>query len=411
MYAFFVCPMQTQTTELAKSLLLNGVRLVEFKAAPASKGSTAKGAQQFITVHGRVIPIGPKQEGAKPATRTKETPEQAKARTERVMGKLPAIDAAIPKLRATVATDIKKSDAQKERVAAAVARIMDATTMRVGSEKFATKTASGKAEPYTTPSGKVMTPQDSFGASSLRKSHVSVEGDTVRFSFPGKSRKNWQREVNDPELAAVVRHLQSLPGDRLMQFHAGDSVKPFTEVHAREYLAQHGITPKNIRTHHATKLAAELLAQKGTPRDAKEAQRHITEVVQKVSEHLGNTPAMARGSYIHPVVLAHHAAKAGTSATMSALLLAMMAGEKKDRHKDASDERFTRLLEHLRGRVYGGFLYGPGEREPDWDEDDEGDEDGYSDDGDSAGMSGAEVARRLLATFSSTVTIQGGQLL
>lgn len=398
MWRFFVF-MPTESTQLAKDLIrFAGVRLVEFKAAKPA----VQGEQQFITVHGRVIPIGPKPEG-KPAAHKVETPEEKSARTERVMGKLPAIDAAIPKLREAVAADIRKSDAAKERVAAAVTRIMDRTTMRVGSEKFATKVASGNAEPYVTPSGKTVTPQDSFGASSLRKSHVSVEGDTVKLSFPGKSRKDWKREIKDPELAAAVKHLLSLPGEKLMQYHEGTAVKPFTEVHAREYLTQHGITPKNIRTHHATKLAAELLQAKGTPKNAVEARKHIADVVQAVSEHLGNTPAMARGSYIHPAVLEAHAARVGSSASMSA--------EKTHKHKDASDEVFTRYLGHLHGLIYAGVLTGRDPFPEDRDENAGDDEDGLEDE-DTAKMSGIDLARCILAAFSNnTVTIEGGQLL
>lgn len=340
---------------------------------------------KWITVGGKHIPIDEDAPGGgtsgksetkpdtKPEAKTSsdkpaaqsgrkvETPEEAKARTERVMGKLPQVHAALPTLRQKVEADLHGSDAQKQRVAAAVVKIMDATTMRVGSEKYATKSQRGDAG------------QDSFGASSLRKEHVDVDGNTVKFSFPGKSRKTWQREISDPALAAAVRHLKSLPGDRLMQYHDGKgALKPFTETHAREYMGEHGMTPKNLRTYHATQLATHLLGEKGPPRSEQEARANINAVVAQVSEHLGNTPAICRSNYINPVVLEDYAKQVPKIAAMSAVFV-------KVARRDDSDVDFAHYLAELQSRVESGELTGrdpfPEDREKaDDDEDGEPDE-------------------------------------
>jgi DNA topoisomerase IB len=264
-------------------------------------------------------------------------------RSDRIMGKLPSIHAAVPGMRARVENDLASGEgASRERVGAAVTRLMDATTMRVGSEEYATKSGRGAAG------------QDSFGASSLRKEHVSVDGDTVHLSFPGKSRKDWKRSVTDPHLAATVQHLMTLPGDRLMQTKdANGAVKPFTENHTRDYMSQFGMTPKNLRTYHATSMAKELLDQAGPPTSEANAKKTINAVVKSVSEHLGNTPAIARASYIHPAVLESYAKQAGHAVTMS-------ADESKDLSEYLSDAetRFGQWLHETAARIESGELTG-----------------------------------------------------
>jgi hypothetical protein len=293
---------------------------------------------QWITVHGSAVPIQPGEskgaaiskfltaraaataEARKSAPKKEkvaDTPEQtatkdaAKAekqkvndeRSVRVMGKLSGIHAGIPKLQSAIAFDLKKDGLTKERVGAVVSAIIDRTTMRVGSEEFATKSTTGNGLVNEKS-------QDSFGASSLRKSHVTVEGDTVTMTFPGKSRKDWSRSVTDPHLAKAVKELQSLPGERLMQYQdSGGKVRSFNETHTRDYMAPHGITPKNIRTHHATEHADRFLSALPNPTNAKQAEKDISDAAESTSQLLGNTPAIARQSYINPAVLHMHRAR------------------------------------------------------------------------------------------------------
>jgi len=297
-----------------------------------SSDNSGGGEVDWITVNGSAIPI---TQGASHAekgrqiaealqqrqtssaanaaakTSTRETPEQLQARTDRIMGKLPKIHENLPALRDRIETDLQKEGLDKDRVGAAVTKIMDMTTMRVGSEEYATKSVSGKGLLNAHS-------QDSFGASSLRKVHVEVNGDTVKFSFPGKSRKDWERTITDSALAKTITELKTLPGDKLMQHvDAKGMVRPFTETHTRDYMASNHLTPKNLRTYHASRIADESLQKAGTPHNSKEAESHITAAVKTVSEHLGNTPAIARQSYINPSILEAHRQKVSDTVKMS----------------------------------------------------------------------------------------------
>lgn len=332
---------------------------------PSGKWITARGGRHIfipdsdVTTSGGNEPQNDKSASAKTRTAPRpSTDEEKSARRERVMGKLPAIHDAIPQMRSRVDTDIHKDDAHRDRVAAAVTKIMDATTMRVGSEKYATKSVRGEEKG-----------QDSFGASSLRKQHVSVEGDNVRFEFPGKSRKNWSRTITDPALADAVKHLQTLPGERLMQYHdSNGQLRPFTEEHARDYLSQFGITPKNLRTYHATVMASDLLSKIGPAKTETAAAKNINQVVKQVSEHLGNTPAMARSSYINPAVLEHYARQ--RPASDNAVSLSAV-------ESDVQPEiDFGKFLEELGQAIERGEINGIDPFPNDFEHTDEDDEDG-----------------------------------
>jgi len=230
---------------------------------------------------------------------------------------LHAFKSALPKIRESVESDLDKSDAQKERVAAAVVKLIDATTMRVGSEKYAKENGT-------------------YGASSLRKDHVKVEGDTVTMSFVGKHNQNWERSVKDSKLASAVSHLMSLPGDRVFQFHSADgSLRPLTEQAVGEYLKPFGATPKQFRTYHASELAFHFLRELGVPKSEADAKKNIAIAVKKTSEILGNTPAVARSSYIAPAILDSYARSVG-AATFS---------EDEEMSQSDFDEYLDELLE------------------------------------------------------------------
>jgi DNA topoisomerase-1 len=116
--------------------------------------------------------------------------------------------------------------------------------------------------------------------------------------------------MKDKLVADAVKHLLTLPGDRLMQYHVDNtkrSIAPMNEDGVNKYLRPFGITAKNFRTFHATMLAKELLDDAGAPKDNKDAAKKITAVVKQVAAKLGNTPAVCKSSYISPAVLADYA--------------------------------------------------------------------------------------------------------
>ncbi len=188
----------------------------------------------------------------------------------------------LPKVRKRVAKDLARRSLSRERAVASVVRLLDLGAIRVGNESYA------KAN-------------KSFGATTLRRRHAKVSGDKLRLRFKAKSGQLREATITDRSLARFVRNVQDLPGQHLFEYLDADGeVHPVGSHDVNEYLADAmgaHFTAKDFRTWHASVLALRLLA---------EAERPLTlkDLTTEVGEHLGNTPAMARKSYIHPAVIA-----------------------------------------------------------------------------------------------------------
>jgi DNA topoisomerase-1 len=188
----------------------------------------------------------------------------------------------LPKVRKRVARDLARRSLSRERVVASVVRLLDLGAIRVGNESYAKS-------------------NKSFGATTLRRRHASVSGDKLKLRFKAKSGQLREATISDTRLASLVRRMQDLPGQHLFQYVDGDGEPhPVGSHDVNGYLADAmgaPFTAKNFRTWHASVLALRLLA---------EADRPLTlgELTAEVGAHLGNTPAMARKSYIHPAVIA-----------------------------------------------------------------------------------------------------------
>jgi DNA topoisomerase-1 len=146
-----------------------------------------------------------------------------------------------------------------------------------------------------------------FGITTLRKSHVSVRGTRISFGFPGKGRQWVQTALVDPELAAAIRELLALrSGRRLFRYRSEGELHSLTGRRLNEYVAEHmgeEFTVKDFRTWGGTLLAAISLAERGVAETETEAKRSIAAVMRRVGERLGNTPAVARASYVSPAVV------------------------------------------------------------------------------------------------------------
>ena len=188
----------------------------------------------------------------------------------------------LPKVRRRVAKDLARRSLSRERVVASVVRLLDLGAIRVGNESYAKS-------------------NKSFGATTLRRRHATVSGDRIKLRFKAKSGQLREATISDARLASLVRRMQDLPGQHLFQYINGDgNAHPVGSHDVNAYLSEamgERFTAKNFRTWHASVLALRLLA---------EAERPLTlkELTVEVGQHLGNTPAMARKSYIHPAVIA-----------------------------------------------------------------------------------------------------------
>ncbi len=197
---------------------------------------------------------------------------------------------AIPKLRATVSKHLKQPDLGRERVLAAIARVLSTCFMRPGSQVYASENGS-------------------YGVATLRPKHVSVKGEVVEFDFPGKSGVQHQRELKDRQVAKVVRKLLQAPGKEVFKFQNGDGqFVNVTNRHVNEYIKEtmgERFSAKDFRTWAGTVICACALARAGTEIEEKlpARKRKVVAAIKETAAMLGNTPAVCRSSYICPAVI------------------------------------------------------------------------------------------------------------
>lgn len=181
--------------------------------------------------------------------------------------------------------DLSSKD-ERTRACAAIVGLIDKTTMRVG--------GSGSEEDT-----------GSVGATTMRAEHVTKVPGGLRFKFPGKSGKEWDRVVKDPAIVKAVSGF--LAGKK-----PGDLVFPATAAHVNEFLdskAGFKSTAKDFRTYHATAIADDKLKGEPAPKTEAEAKATVKRVVEETSEHLGNTPAVCKDRYIDPRVIDRYMAR------------------------------------------------------------------------------------------------------
>jgi DNA topoisomerase-1 len=209
-------------------------------------------------------------------------------RDEAKYGKLLIFARVLPLIRARVARDLKRPGLPRERVLAAVVRVMELTLFRIGNSEYARK-------------------NKSFGLTTLRDRHVRIDGDRVHLSFRGKSGNRYESDIDDRRLARIVKGCRDLPGYELFQYLDDDGNRHAIgseEVNAylREITGE-DITAKDFRTWAGTQLAAEALRALRNIDGESRRKKVILRAVEKVARHLGNTPAVCRRCYIHPAIL------------------------------------------------------------------------------------------------------------
>ena len=197
---------------------------------------------------------------------------------------------AIPKMRATVARHLRQPGLTRERVLAAVLRVLSTCYMRPGSEVYASENGS-------------------YGIATLRRKHVTVKGELIEFDFPGKSGVRQQRQLRDRQVARVVRKTIKLPGYNVFKYLNGDD-KPVvvTRRHINEYIKEvmgSNFSAKDFRTWAGTLVCACALARNGVELSEKKTARNkrIVAAIKETAEVLGNTPAVCRGSYVCPEII------------------------------------------------------------------------------------------------------------
>jgi DNA topoisomerase-1 len=217
--------------------------------------------------------------------------------------RLIAFGRALPKLRAQVNRDLRRRGLPREKVLAAVIRVMEITLIRVGNEEYA------KAN-------------KSFGLTTLRDRHAKIGATTTVFEFRGKSGKVHKTGFSDRRLARILRACQHLPGQRLFQYideegerHTVDSADVNAYLH--EALGE-DFSAKDFRTWAGTLAATRALVTLPACQGGGEAKKNVVTCVKAVAGVLGNTPAVCRKAYIDPAVLeAYEAGELDLKATAS----------------------------------------------------------------------------------------------
>ena len=192
------------------------------------------------------------------------------------------------KVREHVERDIALPGLERETVMATLVWLLERTLIRVGSHELARE-------------------NNSFGLTTLRRRHVSIEGSTLRFEFRGKSGVAHAVAVTDRRIARIVQRCRELPGRELFQYvdargrrqivYADDVNAYLRTITGRD------VTAKDFRTWMGTMLAAESLREMGPAPTKRDAEQNVLRAIDRTAERLGNTRAVCRKYYIHPALI------------------------------------------------------------------------------------------------------------
>ena len=193
----------------------------------------------------------------------------------------------LPRIRAKVDEDLSLPGLKREKVLAAIVRLLERTLVRIGNEEYART-------------------NESFGLTTLRRRHVKVKGQGITFDFRAKHGIHWHVELKDKRLSRIIGRLTDLEGQELFQYIDDDNqISGVSSDDVNAYLRDisgEDITAKDFRTWAATNLAAVALAELETFDTKAKAKKNVLRAVEAVAKMLGNTPSICRKCYIHPAI-------------------------------------------------------------------------------------------------------------
>ena len=195
---------------------------------------------------------------------------------------------ALPRIRRRCDRDLRRRGLPREKVLAGVVTLLETTLIRVGNDEYARLNRS-------------------FGLTTMRGRHARIEGHTIRFRFRGKSGLQHEVGLRDRRLAGLIRRCQDLPGQELFAYVDEDGeIRDVASEDVNDYLREASggdFTAKDFRTWAGTVLAYRALRALQPGEGEHGARRNVVEAIRRTADRLGNTPAVARGSYVHPAVL------------------------------------------------------------------------------------------------------------
>lgn len=201
--------------------------------------------------------------------------------------RMAAFGDALPAIRETVDRDLRRHTLRRERILALVVSLLDATLIRIGTDRYAQENGA-------------------YGITTMLCEHVEVGGTTVRFTFPGKSGQDREVELRHPRLARQMLRCEEIPGQRLFAYLEGETWRDVDSGAVNAYLREASggldVTAKDFRTWGASAIAAGALHELGPTDDRSEADANVLTAIDEVAERLGNTREVARSSYVDPRV-------------------------------------------------------------------------------------------------------------
>ncbi|PZU83044.1 MAG: DNA topoisomerase [Chryseobacterium sp.] len=196
-------------------------------------------------------------------------------------------------MRRVTGQHLRKKKMSREKIMAAMVRLLDSAYFRPGSPKYTQQ-------------------NKSYGLTTIRKKHLTIEGDEMIFSYKGKSGKYQEKHVINSKLSKVIAELEELPGYRLFKYYDEDEELIMVESqdlnqYIKEIMGEE-FSAKDFRTWAGTMIAAAILDKLGIceKQQQQEMKKRIRNAIVAVSEKLGNTPAVARDSYIDPRIFEHY---------------------------------------------------------------------------------------------------------
>lgn len=209
-------------------------------------------------------------------------------RDETKYARMMAFGTALPQIRRKVETDLQKPGLPREKVLAAIVKLLEKTAIRVGNEEYARS-------------------NKSYGLTTMKNRHASIKGAHLIFKFKGKSGVHHTIDLNDRHLARIVAKTQELPGQDLFEWMDDDGTPhTISSADVNAYLQEvsgEEFTAKDFRTWTGTVLAARALCEMQSFDSQAQAKKNVLCAIENVANRLGNTPSVCRKCYVHPAVV------------------------------------------------------------------------------------------------------------
>ena len=196
----------------------------------------------------------------------------------------------LPRLRYKLDKNFRRRGFPKEKICAGIVQLISSSFFRVGSERYERD-------------------NNTFGITTLRKRHVELDENMVIFQYAGKRGIEQKQFIESPKIARFVKSLLGTPGPRLFRYQEDGKWANVNARDVNEYLknlADFPYTAKDFRTWGGTLRLATILADIGSAPNERARNKNVVSAIRFVAAELGNTPAIARKSYVHPVIISRY---------------------------------------------------------------------------------------------------------